>query len=164
MDKLIWKTIPGYHGHYQASNQGHIREQLDDGTYRCVKQRYTTDGYLSVVLKYGKPSWTSVHRCVAKAFLPNPDNLSDVDHIASNITNNNVSNLEWVSHSENCRRHRLKHPHYSRTAVKCIETGEIFTSMAEASRAKGIRYESVLGSIYMNRSVKGYTFRRIESL
>ena len=48
-----------------------------------------------------------VHRLVAEAFIPNPNNLSDVDHIDCNKSNNHVSNLRWVSREENMARNRL---------------------------------------------------------
>lgn len=163
----IWKRIPNYIRHYEASSLGNIRERLEDGTYKPIKKKLTTDGYHAVTLKDDvEPTWTSVHRCVAKAFLPNPDNLSDVDHLDSNILNNCVENLEWVSHAENCRRAGQRRRNQQRLQggkqpVRCVETGEVYKSMAEASRMCNIRYESILGSIYMQKPVKGKTFERV---
>ena len=163
----IWKRIPNYKRHYEASSLGNIRERLADGTYESVKKKLTTDGYYAVTLKDDvEPTWTSVHRCVAKAFLPNPENLSDVDHKDSDILNNSVDNLEWVSHQENCRRAAKRRKEENRLVggkqpVRCIETGEVYKSTAEASRMCNIRYESILGSVYMSKPVKGKTFERV---
>lgn len=63
-----------------------------------------TDGYLTVHLsRDGMLKRIGVHRLVAEAFIPNPDMLSEVNHIDYDRTNNNVYNLEWVSHGDNVR-------------------------------------------------------------
>lgn len=54
--------------------------------------------------KEGKSKTFRVHRLVAEAFIPNPNNLSDVDHIDENKNNNSVENLRWLSHKENSSR------------------------------------------------------------
>lgn len=165
--KEIWKRIPKYKRQYEASSLGNIREITDNNEIVIIQKKLTTDGYYAVKLKDDtEPNWTSVHRCVAKAFLPNPDNLSDVDHLDGNIINNCVANLEWVSHAENCRRSGVRRRNQKRLQggkqpVRCIETGEVYKSMAEASRLCNIRYESILGSIYMKKPVKGKTFERV---
>ena len=67
--------------------------------------RPNTDGYASFTAgKKGNRTRVSVHRLVAELFLPNPNNLSDVDHLDSNRMNPSVDNLEWVSHEENIKR------------------------------------------------------------
>lgn len=59
-------------------------------------------GYLIVQLRYkGKPKVKAIHRLVAEAWIPNPDNLSDVDHIDGDRLNNHIDNLRWVTHGEN---------------------------------------------------------------
>lgn len=69
------------------------------GRIKKLKLRHDTNGYVSVTLS-GQRSYR-VHRLVAEAFLPNPENKPEVNHIDGNKQNNNVSNLEWVSKSEN---------------------------------------------------------------
>lgn len=87
---------------YEVSNEGEIRRKE---TKRVLKQRLNLkrNGYPLVNLHYGKGQQKtfSVHRLVAKAFLPNPNNLSDVDHIDRTTNNNKVSNLCWSSTSQN---------------------------------------------------------------
>lgn len=69
---------------------------------RIISQRLDKYGYLRVNLYEGTKNHTvTVHRLVAKAFVPNPNNLPEVNHIDGDKTNNNADNLEWVSSSEN---------------------------------------------------------------
>ena len=103
-----WKDIPGYKGHYQVSDKGNIKSLNRKGVNGILKGRmlkptlnnYT--GYLQVRLgKNGIWKMHRVHRLVALAFIPNPDNKSCVDHIDNCKTNNNVKNLQWLSVGEN---------------------------------------------------------------
>ena len=80
---------------YEVSNLGNVRNIK---TGRILKPR-NNDGYYRVLLNNKNKR---IHRLVALTFLPNPDNKTDVDHIDRNRTNNVVSNLRWVSRSENC--------------------------------------------------------------
>lgn len=108
----IWKDIKGYEGFYQSSTFGRARS-LDtyrksrNGTVRFCKGRIlklktNNQGYLQVNLyKNGKVKTFRVHRLVAEAFLPNPDNLPEVNHKDENKLNNCVSNLEWCTSSYN---------------------------------------------------------------
>ena len=69
-----------------------------------LKQSLNRKGYPHVSLRVNKkPHTKTVHRIVAEVFIPNPNNLSDVDHIDGVRTNNCVTNLRWVSHGENIR-------------------------------------------------------------
>ena len=70
--------------------------------YRFLKQSTNNAGYKMLCLsKEGKHYVKGVHRIVAETFIPNPKNLSDVNHIVPDKTNNDVSNLEWNTHKEN---------------------------------------------------------------
>lgn len=97
----IWKDIEGLEGLYQVSTKGRVRRiSAGQRTYkfRLCKTNKNNAGYLYVVLR---KKLYLVHRLVAKAFIDNPNNLSDVDHIDGNKENNDVLNLQWLSHRDN---------------------------------------------------------------
>lgn len=98
----IWKEIKGYEGLYAVSNKGRVKN-LKSG--KVLKNIINTHGYSMVSLPKGdgKSKNMLVHRLVAEAFIPNPLNLLQVNHIDENKRNNDVSNLEWVSASQNQR-------------------------------------------------------------
>lgn len=107
MEDEVWKDIPGYEP-YQASNLGRIRNGKKGKTENCkklgtpLKTRVTERGYEELKLSINKQRvHMLVHRLVALAFIPNPDNKQFVDHIDTNRLNNNVSNLRWTTISEN---------------------------------------------------------------
>ena len=88
-----WRSIPGYEGLYEVSNKGNVRNVRRNTLLRLPK---TNKGYIQVVLcKNGIMNGLKVHRLVAQAFIPNPDNLPMVNHKDEDKTNNNVDNLEW---------------------------------------------------------------------
>lgn len=111
MANEIWKDIEGYEGLYQVSTYGNIKSlpkvrRNGTGTYiqkeKLLKPSNTSTGYKKVELcKDGKRKSFKVHRLVAIAFIPNPDNKPEVNHIDGNKINNNIDNLEWVTSSEN---------------------------------------------------------------
>jgi hypothetical protein len=114
MKQIVWKKIKAYDG-YQVSNTGEVRS-IDrfiiqrmrpafQGTFKrfckgtIVKPVFSERGYARVMLTKGKREL--VHRLVAKEFIPNPHNKPHVNHLDNNPSNNLVSNLEWVTQSEN---------------------------------------------------------------
>lgn len=117
MEIEIWKPVVGYEGLYEVSNLGNVRsvdsmrithnqygEHLSKYKGRLLKPGKNSDGYLYVNLCCQCVQKTfRVHRLVAEAFIPNPDNLPEVNHIDEDKTNNRVDNLEWVSHIQNMR-------------------------------------------------------------
>jgi len=98
----IWKNIPGYEGLYQASNFGKIRG-LRKTKYRIFRNKINSKGYFNIRLrdKNNKRYGYLVHRLIALTFIPNPNNKAQVNHIDGNKTNNEISNLEWVTPKEN---------------------------------------------------------------
>ena len=95
-----WKDVPGYEGLYQVSNFGEVRSLFYRGKklVQILKAAADKKGYLHVGLwKDGKVRTKQVHRLVALAFIPNPNNLSVVNHIDWNKQNNRVDNLEWCT-------------------------------------------------------------------
>lgn len=93
-----WKAVPGYEGLYEVSNKGNVRNVRRNTLLRLQKNQ----GYIRVWLyKNGIQAGLRVHRLVAQAFIPNPDNLPEVNHIDEDKTNNRVDNLEWCSRKYN---------------------------------------------------------------
>ena len=98
----IWKDIEGFEGLYQVSNLGRTKRLYKNDKEKILKPFSNKDGYLRVNLcKEGKSKQSKVHRLVAKAFIPNLDNKSQVNHRDENKSNNKVENLEWVTSKEN---------------------------------------------------------------
>ena len=90
--------IEGYEN-YEVTTTGEV---INTKTGRVLKSGKNTCGYLHVVLcKNGKTKIKRIHRLVAEAFIPNPDNLPCVNHKDENKTNNCVDNLEWCTHEYN---------------------------------------------------------------
>lgn len=104
MKNEIWKPVVGYEGLYEVSNLGRIKS-LNCYNYkypRILKLGKRPDGYLCVGLSKNNTTKTKVvHRLVAEAFIPNPDNLEMVNHKDEDRANNNVENLEWCTRSYN---------------------------------------------------------------
>lgn len=99
-----WKTIKQYNK-YEISDKGNIRHAESK---ILLEKDFNNCGYLRVVLKeYSNKTRPLIHRLVAEAFLENPYNKPQVNHIDGDKTNNNIENLEWVTRSEN-EIHKLK--------------------------------------------------------
>ena len=111
-----WRDIKGYEGLYQVSNEGRVRsldrtikQKTKLGNYkiftmkgRILKAANVNRGYLAVQLwKDGIAKMRFIHRLVAEAFIPNPDNLPQVNHKDEDKTRNVVENLEWCSEKYN---------------------------------------------------------------
>lgn len=103
----VWKDIPGFETRYQVSNLGRIRSIQDNhGKYKeqIKSTRISNKGYEYVRLYIkDKGHNVAVHRAVASAFIPNPDNKPTVNHRDGNKRNNHVDNLEWSTYSENLK-------------------------------------------------------------
>lgn len=113
----IWKDIMGFEGLYQISNYGNVKscKRYVNAKFgkRVVNEKLLSlgkdkDGYLMAILcQDGIKQTVKIHRLVANAFIDKIDGKDIVNHIDSNKSNNNLSNLEWVSSLENNCHSRL---------------------------------------------------------
>ena len=104
--KEQWKPIEGTGGTYEVSNTGQVRSNnyLGHGKTQELKQNTDRGGYQCVYIRIDKKrQFRLVHRLVATAFIPNPDNKAHVNHKDGNKQNNCVTNLEWNTRLENAR-------------------------------------------------------------
>lgn len=138
--EIIWKEIEGF-SKYEISNTGIVR--VTKSKY-IKSQRIRDDGYLDVDLYVKKKCNKKllVHRLVALAFIPNPDNKVTVNHKDRKRDNNNVDNLEWYTFKEQ-NNHSLKANNIIKSASRAIwrcdkntnEKLERYTSLTEAARS-----------------------------
>lgn len=152
-----WKDIKGYEGLYQVSTLGRVRSlpRKYSPRERYLRPGIGTNGYLRVVLsKNGIVCDKDIHRLVAQAFIPNPDNMPFVNHKDEVKIHNQVENLEWCTPkynvnyggclqriSESRKGQRLsaetidKIRSKNMKKVMCIETGKVFDSIKSAEAA-----------------------------
>lgn len=184
-----WRPVVGWESRYEVSNFGEVRSidryvPSKNGSKQFRPGRnlkihiFTGSKYRYVVLS--KPGYTKnalVHRLVAEAFIPNPNNLPQVNHKDGDKNNNTVENLEWCTASYNIRHaydnglmiyssdEHMKHmSELGRNkvckSIICIETNEQYSSMKACAEDMGIRvdyiYEYFSGSA---KSCFGYHFK-----
>lgn len=175
----IWKDIPGYEGKYQISNLGNVmslhfkRSSTNKKLLKPIKNNGY--GYLRVTLrKDGKYKAPTIHRLVAQAFIPNPENKPQVNHLDCNPENNKVTNLEWVTREENVQygyshgnmkasksflgRTGSKHPLSKPIFQVDISTNKIikeFAGINEASRITGVSVSGICSCCKGDRKTAG---------
>ena len=131
----IWKEVNSYEGLYWVSDQGHVKNR--HGKILIPEIR---TGYYSVDLcKDGKRKKCRIHRLVAEAFIPNPDNFPMINHKDENKLNNEADNLEWCTAEYNT--------HYSiheNLRVYCFDLDEEFASASVAAVHTGTCRSSIV--------------------
>jgi hypothetical protein len=160
--KEEWKII----GDCKVSNYGKVLS-IKSGKLKHLNKN--PDGYLQVWVA-GKLE--RVHRLVAEAFVPNPENKPEIDHIDTNRSNNISSNLRWVTHKENCN-----HPHFIEVQTERLnafnemkkrplikmdlnnKVVEVLASLTEAKKRYGFDIPTIKQSISRNTTAYGYKWK-----
>ena len=156
-----YHRIPSLQDYY-INRSGKIKNKLG-ATLSPFK---TKNGYMKINIK--KKGYY-VHRLVAETFIPNPNHKMQVNHIDMNRTNNRVSNLEWVSQSENIkhaittkRKNGIAPKKYIVNEILEITTNKRFKNIIEASIFFNINNSTLSKSISENRKTKdGYRFIKL---
>lgn len=176
----IWKPIKGFEGFYEVSNIGRVKSVdrfIDNnGTPQKIFGKIKTPqdnghGYLWVQLyRNNKGTYKYVHRLVAEAFIPNPDNKPQVNHLDYNKQNNCVNNLEWVTAKENNEysmpNRKDKTGPKGTGVIKCDMNGnelERYSGMREAERANNLANGVI--SAYFKYGYKhcgGYLWKKVK--
>ena len=126
------KDIKGYEGLYAITSCGKV------WSYRSQKflQSSLVCGYLSVCLcKGGEQKRVYIHRLVAEAYIPNPNNLPQVNHKDEIKIHNYINNLEWVTEKENCNygTRTERGSDKRKKPIYCVELDKIYDSLKQAS-------------------------------
>ncbi|MFA2595213.1 NUMOD4 domain-containing protein [Bacillus cereus] len=177
-----WKDIKGYEGIFQISSLGRVRSlpkltRNRHGEYmtkvKIIKGWVKEAGYVCVTLKVdGVKRHFRVHRLVAEAFIPNPLNKKQVNHIDGNKSNNQENNLEWVTAKENIAHAfetGLNKPIREKKPVLMLdrETGKVlreFDSVREVYGILGIQPSNIVKVIKGKRNhTGGYNWKYKES-
>ena len=179
----VWKNVKGFESSYQVSNKGRVKslERQVPGklnSVRTIHERLLSDrdngrGYRVLELYDGeKRHFKKVHVLVAEAFIPNPLNKPEVNHIDGDKTNNNLENLEWATTKENCTHRQAnnlgnteaaRQAHMKSVEMYDLNTGDTirtFESAAEAGLFMKCRKDSI-GRVCRGerKSFKGYGWR-----
>ena len=179
----IWKTIEDY-PNYMVSNMGRIK-RLSTGYYRRTEKilipQLQNNGYLHIKLSQnGKPKCFLLHRLVAQTFLPNPDNLPQVNHKDEDKTNNRVDNLEWCDRKYNInygnglikrvktniengtyrKIGKLNKEKFSKPILQFTKDGDFvkkWNSISDAEKETGISYKQICNCLKQRqKTAKGF--------
>ena len=135
------KDIKNYEGLYAITSCGKVWSYR---TKKFLKPYGNKNGYLRVDLRKDKErKQFLIHRLVAEAYIPNPNNYDTVDHIDFDRTNNCVNNLQWMSRSENCGKKRDYSASGGPKHVRCIELNTIYCSASEAARCLNLDQSNI---------------------
>lgn len=160
-----WKPVPGFECLYEVSNLGRVKSLKKNGHGEILLKQYVDRyGYLKVYLyKDNKPHYLTVHRIVAKAFIPNDENKNTVDHIDCNRANNRVDNLRWATMKENLHySHKMGRQTITATPIIATDPdGNVsrFNSQREAAKVSGVKQYAISRALHGEKpDLKGWVF------
>lgn len=171
----MWKDIKGFEGYYQVSDYGLVKSLSrtiirNNSSYK-IQERILSpakhkSGYLYVMLsKDGADYMKKVHRLVAEAFVPNPNNLPYVNHKDENKRNNISSNLEWCTAAYNINYSKNTIKAAKSIAVKIVSIDKqgnkvLYDSANLAARhINGDASCIIKVAKFINKTHKGYVWR-----
>lgn len=106
--KEVWRDVKGLEGFYQVSNIGRIKSLVGWNGHKYVRREKIIlptpdkEGRMHIKLsKFGEKINLKIHRIIAEAFIPNPNSYKVINHVDSNPSNNDISNLEWCTQKQN---------------------------------------------------------------
>ena len=142
----IWRNIEGYEGLYQVSNKGRVKS-LKYGKERVLRPGINSRGYYCIILcNDGVSKQFQLHRLVAQAFVPNPENKPQVNHKDEKKSNNCIENLEWATAKENIN-YGTHNERISRKILQYSKSGEFireWQSAREVERLLGINNSNII--------------------
>lgn len=168
-----WRDIPGYEGLYKVSSSGNILSLYYRNTnlphlmsIRIGKRR---NNYCDVILsKHGVHRRHKIHQLVALAFIPNPNNYKEINHIDENPLNNSASNLEWCTRSYNVRYGRRAEKYREKLGIrvqKLSMSGVVldeYASVKYAAKMNGLHDTNILDTLKgKQKTCGGFLWRKI---
>lgn len=180
MEKEIWRAIKGYEDLYEVSNLGRVKSL---SKFHCTSKNHSSLGYWSkekilkpiknyrgalrvILVINGKKSAFYIHRLVAEAFIPNPDNLSQVNHKDENVKNNKVDNLEWCTAQYNSNygnRNNKILKHIKKPILQYNLDGKFikeYESITQANKETHIPISSISACcVGQRKKTNGYIFK-----
>ena len=157
----IWKPVAECNGEYYVSSWGRVKS-FKFGKERILKPSLIGNGYPAVIITQGKAikKCYTIHKLMALAFIPNPENKSSVNHKDGNKTNNHIDNLEWMTSKENvqhawenglCESKRVAISKAQSKPVMDIISGKKYDSLTLACQDIGENYYTHNSRIFFKR-------------